>query len=37
VWGLAVLGGLQELWSVVKARILSVVFYLAMGWMVLVA
>jgi hemolysin III len=37
VWGLAVFGGLQELWPVGKARILSVVIYLAMGWMVLVA
>jgi hemolysin III len=37
VWGLAVIGGLQELWPIGKARILSVVIYLAMGWIVLVA
>jgi len=37
VWGLAVLGGLQELWPIGKARILSVVIYVAMGWIVLVA
>lgn len=36
VWGLAVLGGLQEFWSN-KARILSVVIYLLMGWVVVVA
>lgn len=37
VWGLAVLGGLQDLRPKRKARILSVVIYVAMGWMVLVA
>jgi len=37
VWCLAVLGGLQELWPIGKARILSVVIYVAMGWIVLVA
>ena len=37
VWGLAVLGGLQDLRPKRKARILSVVIYIAMGWMVLVA
>ena len=36
VWGLAVLGGLQELWAN-KARILSVVIYVVMGWAVVVA
>jgi hemolysin III len=36
VWGLAVLGGLQEFWSN-KARILSVVIYVVMGWVVVVA
>lgn len=37
VWGLALLGGLQELRPRNGARILSVVIYVAMGWMVLVA
>ncbi len=36
VWGLALLGGLQEFWSN-KARILSVVIYVVMGWVVIVA
>lgn len=37
VWGLAVLGSLQELWFKSGARILSVVIYVAMGWVALVA
>jgi hemolysin III len=37
VWGLAVLGALQELWSRSQARILSVVIYVVMGWAVVVA
>ena len=37
VWGLAVLGGLQELRPRNDARILSVVIYLLMGWVALVA
>lgn len=37
VWGLALLGGLQEFWARQGARVLSVVVYVAMGWMVLVA
>ena len=37
VWGLAVLGGLQELRPKSGARILSVVIYVVMGWAVLVA
>ena len=37
VWGLAVLGGLQELRSANGARILSVVIYVVMGWVALVA
>lgn len=37
VWGLALLGGLQEFWARHGARVLSVVVYVAMGWMVLVA
>ncbi len=36
VWGLALIGGLQEFWSS-KARILSVVIYVVMGWVVVVA
>jgi len=37
VWGLALLGGLQELRPRNDARILSVVIYLLMGWVVVVA
>lgn len=37
VWGLAVLGSLQELRPRSEARILSVVIYLVMGWVALVA
>jgi hemolysin III len=37
VWGLAVLGSLQELRPRNEARILSVVIYLLMGWVVVVA
>ena len=37
VWGLAVLGSLQEMRAKGGARILSVVIYVAMGWVALVA
>lgn len=37
VWGLAVIGVLQELWPIGKKRIVSVVLYVAMGWVALVA
>jgi hemolysin III len=37
VWGLAVLGSLQELWLKNSARILSVLIYIVMGWVALVA
>jgi hemolysin III len=37
VWGLALLGGLQELRPRNEARVLSVVLYLLMGWAALVA
>lgn len=37
VWGLAVLGSLQELRPKSGARTLSVVIYVVMGWMALVA
>ncbi|MDD5403200.1 MAG: hemolysin III family protein [Sulfuricella sp.] len=37
VWGLAVLGSLQELRAQNGARILSVVIYVVMGWVVLAA
>ena len=37
VWGLAVLGGLQELRPRNGARVLSVLIYLLMGWVALVA
>lgn len=35
VWGLAVLGSLQEFWLKSEARVLSVVIYVVMGWAVL--
>jgi hemolysin III len=37
VWGLALLGIVQELWIASGHRILSVVIYLLMGWLALVA
>jgi hemolysin III len=37
VWGLAVIGAVQELRPIGQARILSVVIYLVMGWVALVA
>jgi hemolysin III len=37
VWGLAVLGGLQEFWAHSEPRILSVVIYVVMGWAAVVA
>lgn len=37
VWGLAVLGSLQELWLKNSARILSLLIYIAMGWVALAA
>jgi hemolysin III len=37
VWGLAVLGGLQELRPKTGARIVSVLIYLLMGWVVVAA
>ena len=37
VWGLAVLGGLQDLRPRNDARVLSVVIYLLMGWVAVVA
>ena len=37
VWGLAALGGLQELRPRSEGRILSVVIYVVMGWVILVA
>jgi hemolysin III len=37
VWGLALLGSVQELWPRSDARILSVVIYVVMGWAALVA
>ncbi|MEF8754787.1 MAG: hemolysin III family protein [Accumulibacter sp.] len=35
VWGLAVVGSLQEFWLKSEARVLSVVIYVVMGWAVL--
>ena len=37
VWGLALIGSLQELRPIGKQRILSVVIYVVMGWAILVA
>lgn len=37
VWGLAVLGIVQEIWLARGARVLSLVLYLLMGWLALVA
>jgi hemolysin III len=37
VWGLAVFGSLQELWLKSRARIISSVIYLLMGWVTLAA
>ena len=37
VWGLAILGIVQELWFAKGARILSLAIYLLMGWVALVA
>ncbi|MCM8612332.1 hemolysin III family protein [Accumulibacter sp.] len=37
VWGLAVVGSLQEFWLKSDARVLSVVIYVVMGWAVLAA
>lgn len=37
VWGLAALGIVQEIWFARGARVLSLVIYLLMGWVALVA
>jgi len=37
VWGLAALGIVQELWLAKGARVLSLVIYVLMGWLALVA
>ena len=37
VWGLAVLGLVQEIWLARGARILSLVIYIMMGWLALIA
>lgn len=37
VWGLALVGGLQELWQASGTRRLSLIIYLVMGWAVVVA
>lgn len=37
VWGLALLGVLQELWLPKKTRIVSMVIYVLMGWIAVVA
>jgi len=37
IWGLALLGLTQELWLARGARVLSMVIYLLMGWLALVA
>lgn len=37
VWGLALLGIVQEIWLAKGARVLSLVIYVIMGWLALVA
>jgi len=37
VWGLALAGGLQEIWLGRGARVVSVLIYLVMGWVVVLA
>jgi hemolysin III len=37
IWGLALLGILQELWLAKGARVLSLIIYVLMGWLALVA
>jgi hemolysin III len=37
VWGLAVLGIVQEVWLARGARVLSLVIYIVMGWLAVVA
>ena len=37
IWGLALLGIIQELWLARGARVLSLIIYLVMGWLVLIA
>ena len=37
VWGLALLGVVQEIWLAKGARVLSLVIYVLMGWLALVA
>ncbi|MFZ3129503.1 MAG: hemolysin III family protein [Rhodoferax sp.] len=37
VWGLALLGIVQEIWFAKGARVLSLVIYVLMGWLALVA
>ncbi|HCV13528.1 MAG TPA: hemolysin III, partial [Candidatus Accumulibacter sp.] len=37
VWGLAIVGSVQEFWLKSEARVLSVVIYVVMGWAVLAA
>ncbi len=37
IWGLAVLGILQEYWPEKRTRVISYVLYLLMGWMVIIA
>ncbi|NMM27113.1 MAG: hemolysin III family protein [Glaciimonas sp.] len=37
VWGLALLGIVQEIWFAKGARLLSLVIYILMGWLALVA
>ncbi len=37
IWGLALVGGAQDLWPRTKTRLLSVLIYIVMGWLALVA
>ncbi|MFZ6876665.1 PAQR family membrane homeostasis protein TrhA, partial [Undibacterium sp. Di27W] len=37
VWGLAVVGVLQELWCAKGARLMSLLIYVVMGWVSVIA
>jgi hemolysin III len=37
IWGLALVGGAQELWLGQRSRVLSVLIYIVMGWLALAA
>ena len=37
IWGLALIGGAQDLWPGKRSRVLSVLIYIVMGWLALAA